>query len=344
MLIKMQRGARSESTQRVINKIIEMKCRYWVNLETEEVIIVLLGGGDAARISGEFFEAMPEVERVIPFPEPYVLSSRQLQKEDSLVQIGGIEFGGNKIIIAAGPCAVESKEQILACAKTVKDCGGQILRGGAFKPRSSPFTFQGMKEEGLKLLFEAGKKEGLLTVTEVIASEDVPLVEQYADILQIGARNMQNSRLLEAVGKSKLPVVLKRGCAASPKEWLAAADYVLIGGNKKVVLCERGSTLFNDMTAGLSTRYTLDLGMIPIIKKFSHLPIIVDPSHAAGRFEYVPALAKAAVAAGADGLLIEIHPNPRGALSDGPQQLTFSDFKRLMQELKKIAAAIGRKI
>lgn len=339
MLIKIKKD---KSAQRVINKLTELKCRYWVGLEAKQILIVLMGN-DGEKVPSKTFESFPEVEEVIHSPEPYLLSSRDFQKEDTVVKVGKVEIGGNKIVVAAGPCAVESREQIFLCAKAVKDCGGQILRGGAFKPRTSPFTFQGLKEGGLELLVEAGKKEGLLIITEVIASEDVSLVSQYADILQVGARNMQNIRLLEAVGKTKLPVLLKRGPASSIKEWLSAAEYVLVEGNNNLILCERGIVSFSGSSSGLSTRYILDIGAIPIIERFSHLPIIVDPSHAAGHFEYVASLAKASIAAGADGLLIEIHPNPKEALSDGPQQLTISDFKRLMKDIEEISSAVKRK-
>jgi len=339
MLIKIEKG---RSAQRVINRLTELKCRFWIDLEGRQILIVL-PGNDSERVPSKTFEAFPEVEEIICSPEPYMLSSREFQKEDTVVKIGKVEIGGKKIVVAAGPCAVESKEQMDLCARAVKDSGGQILRGGAFKPRTSPFTFQGLKEKGLELLVEAGKKEGLVVITEVVASEDVNLVSQYADILQVGARNMQNIRLLETVGKSKLPVMLKRGPASSIKEWLSAADYVLVEGNNKLILCERGVVSFSGSGSGLSTRYILDIGAIPIIKRASHLPIIVDPSHAAGQFELVAPLAKASIAAGADGLLIEVHPNPKKALSDGPQQLTISDFKRLMKDIEEISSKIKRK-
>ncbi len=250
-----------------------------------------------------------------------------------------MKIGGDEVVIMAGPCGVESEEQILACAEIVKRLGGKVLRGGAFKPRTSPFAFQGMKENGLELLAKARQETGLLVVTEVVASEDVTLVSQYVDILQIGARNMQNFRLLEAAGKSGKAILLKRGPAAKLEEFLCAADYLLRENNPQVILCERGITTF-----GNHTRFTLDVGIVPAIKQFSHLPVIVDPSHAAGNWRYVSSLALAGVSAGADGLLIEIHPQPQKALSDGAQSLTFSDFTRLMKKIKAVSQAIGRDI
>ena len=343
LLIKMRKGAKEESITRVLHKIAELQSGSWVNFKTEAKVIVLLESG-REEINPEDFERLPEVKKVIQLKEAYVLSSRAFQEEKTIVKIGNIEIGGNKIIMAAGPCAVESREQILLCAEKVKELGGQILRGGAFKPRTSAFAFQGLKEEGLKLLAEARDKTGLLIVTEIVSSEDIQLIKQYADIFQIGARNMQNYRLLEAVGETKMPVFLKRGYAATIEEWLTAADYLLKGGNTRVVLCERGIRTFGSSAGGLSTRFTMDVGAIPIVKEFSHLPIISDPSHAAGHFKYVPALAKAAIAAGADGLLVEVHPEPKKASSDKLQQLTFSDFARLIKEIKKIAAASGKKM
>lgn len=269
----------------------------------------------------------------------YKLSSREFKKKDTKVSIGDVKIGGKEIVIMAGPCAIENKKQLMDCAEVVKKSGGKILRGGAFKPRTSPFSFQGLGEKGLKLLRQAKEKTGLITISEVLDVRDVPLVSKYADILQIGARNMQNYPLLKAVGKSQKPVLLKKGLSATIEEWLAAADYILKENNFQVVLCERGIRSFET-----STRFILDLSSVPVIKKLSHLPIIVDPSHPAGSREFVPALAKAGLAAGADGLLIEIHPQPEKALSDGPQALTFANFRELMIDLKLVGRAIGRSI
>jgi len=253
--------------------------------------------------------------------------------------VGGVSIGGQDIIVMAGPCAVENEAQLFDAASIVKKAGANILRGGAFKPRTSPFSFQGMEKAGLELLARAREKYGLPIVTEVVDSSDVCLVSQYADILQVGARNMQNFSLLKNVGKSKRPVILKRGLSSTITEWLTAADYLLAGGDTQVILCERGIRTFED-----SIRFSLDISSIPVVKKSSHLPIIVDPSHASGHYSLVPAIAKAAIAAGADGLLIEVHPNPKEALVDGLQSLTPSDFTRLMQELKPVAAAVGRSL
>lgn len=271
--------------------------------------------------------------------KPYKLASRTTQQGKTIIKIGDLKVGGKDIIIMAGPCAIENKQQLLACGRLVKKLGGKILRGGAFKPRTSPYSFQGLEEKGLKILASVGKETGLLTITEVLKPEDVSLVAKYADILQIGARNMQNYSLLKSVGKSRKPVVLKRGLAATIEEWLAAAEYILKEGNSRVLLCERGIRTFET-----STRFTLDISSIAVVKKISHLPIIVDPSHPAGQREFVPSLAKGAVAAGADGLLIEIHPQPEKALSDGPQSLNFFGFETLMVDLKLISEAIGRQI
>jgi 3-deoxy-7-phosphoheptulonate synthase len=268
--------------------------------------------------------------------KPYKLASRQVKKDDTLVTVDGVQIGGRHLVIMAGPCAVESEEQLTEAAIAVKEAGATVLRGGAFKPRTSPFSFQGLEEEGLKLLAKVRDKVGLPVVTEVVDPNEVELVAQYADILQVGARNMQNFALLTSVGRSERPVVLKRGFACSITEWLTAADYLLAEGNNQIILCERGIRTFED-----SIRYSLDISSIPVIKQFSHLPVIVDPSHAAGHYSLVPSLAKAAVAAGASGLIIEVHPNPEKALVDGLQSLTPKNFGILMLELKDVARAVG---
>lgn len=269
--------------------------------------------------------------------EPFKLASRRFKEKDTIITVGDVKIGGKEIVMMAGPCSVESEGQLLSCAELVKRSGGKVLRGGAFKPRTSPFAFQGLKEEGLRILEKARAKTGLLIVTEVMAVQDVPLIAGCADILQIGTRNMQNYPLLTAVGKTQKPVLLKRGYAATLEEWLMAADWVMKEGNPNVILCERGIRTFNTFT-----RYTLDVGIVAVAKHVSHLPVVIDPSHAAGHWQYVPSLALAGIASGADGLIIEIHPNPKKALSDGAQSLTFSDFTRLSKELKIIASAISR--
>jgi 3-deoxy-7-phosphoheptulonate synthase len=271
--------------------------------------------------------------------KPYKLASREFKTEDSLVSINGIEIGGKRIVVMAGPCAVESEEQLMEAARVVKEAGACVLRGGAFKPRTSPFSFQGLKKAGLELLARAREQFGIPVVTEVVDPRDVGLVSKYADILQVGSRNMQNFALLTSIGRSKRPVVLKRGFSCTVTEWLTAADYLLAEGNNQLILCERGIRTFED-----STRFSLDISSIPVIHRISHLPVIVDPSHAAGHYSLVPAIAKGAVAAGADGLLIEVHPNPKEALVDGLQSLTPSDFTRLMKELRSIAKSVGRYI
>jgi 3-deoxy-7-phosphoheptulonate synthase len=271
--------------------------------------------------------------------KPYKLASREFKPENSTVSVNGIEIGGKQIVIIAGPCAVENEIQINEAARLVQEAGAHILRGGAFKPRTSPFSFQGLEKTGLELLAQVREKFGIPVITEVVDPHDVGLISKYADILQVGSRNMQNFALLNSIGKSKCPVVLKRGFSCTVTEWLTAADYLLAGGNNQVILCERGIRTFED-----SARFSLDICSIPVIKRFSHLPIIVDPSHAAGHHLMVPSLAKAALAAGADGLLIEVHPNPKEALVDGLQSLSPANFTKLMAELEPIARSIDRHI
>jgi len=284
-------------------------------------------------------ELLPGVDQVIPVSKPYKLASREFHPRDTIVEINGVAIGGNEIVVMAGPCAVESEEQLLTTAQAVKAAGATVLRGGAFKPRTSPYQFRGMGESGLKLLAQAGKETQMPIITEVMAPDHVDLVAKYADILQIGARNMQNFVLLDEVGKIKKPVLLKRGLSSSIQEWLLAAEYVMAQGNEQVILCERGIRTFETYT-----RNTMDLSAIPIIEKVSHLPIIADPSHATGKWYLVTPLALAAVAAGADGLLIEVHPNPDLALADGPQSLTFDNFRLLMSQLLPIAKTRNRKL
>jgi 3-deoxy-7-phosphoheptulonate synthase len=267
------------------------------------------------------------------------MGSREFHPEDTIVSVNGKTIGGKEIVIMAGPCSVESEDVVLKVAKEVKKAGAKILRGGAFKPRSSPYSFQGLGEKGLKILAEAREQTGLSIITEVVSEVDVPLVAKYADILQIGARNMQNYQLLKTVGRFNKPVLLKRGISATIEEWLMSAEYIQSEGNHDVILCERGIRTFETYT-----RYTLDISTVPVIKELSHLPIVVDPSHPAGNSKYVPALARAAVAAGADGILIEVHTQPSQALSDGKQSIKPQVFKNLMEDLKNIAKVVGRTI
>jgi len=309
-----------------------------LNLGTNKQVVAILGS-NTGQLPTDIFAVLPGVESVTRIMRPYKLASREFKAENSLVSIGGVEVGGKRVVVMAGPCAIENEGQLMEAARVVKKSGACVLRGGAFKPRTSPFSFQGLEESGLKLLAQAREQFGLPVVTEVVDSHDVDLVAKYADILQVGSRNMQNFTLLTTVGKSKRPVVLKRGFSCTVTEWLTAADYLLAEGNNQVILCERGIRTFED-----SARFSLDICSIPVIKRFSHLPVIVDPSHAAGHYSLVPAIARAAVAAGADGLLIEVHPNPKEALMDGLQSLTPSDFARLMKELRLIAESVNRYI
>lgn len=285
-------------------------------------------------------EGMPGVDHVTQVTRAYKCASREFHPADTVVTVKGVSIGSKEVIIAAGPCAIESEEQLMSAAKMVKKCGGKILRGGAFKPRTSPYAFQGLGVEGLKLLKEAGDAMGLVTVTEVVDQHDIDVVAEHADILQIGARNMQNYPLLIAVGKSKKPVFLKRGSSATIDEWLLAAEYILAQGNGKVILCERGIHPLDRN----HIRYTLDLSSVPVVKALSHLPVIVDPSHACGNWKYVPAMSKAGIAAGADGLIMEIHPCPSEALCDGAQSLNLDVYSKLMSELKSVANAVGRSL
>jgi len=299
--------------------------------------LVIGAVGDRRVINSLGLEIMPGVEKVVPIMKPYKLVSRESKQENTLVKVKNLIVGGSAVTVIAGPCAVESREQLLAAADKVREAGAGILRGGAFKPRTSPYSFQGMEEEGLKLLAEAAAETGLATVTEVVDEISLELAVQYVDMVQIGARNMQNFRLLRMAGRAGKPVLLKRGLSATIEEWLMAAEYLVSEGNENVILCERGIRTFET-----ATRNTLDLSAVPLVKGLSHLPVIVDPSHATGERRLVGPMARAAVAAGADGLIIEVHPDPRKALCDGPQSLTPEDFFALMVELKAVAAAVGR--
>ena len=282
---------------------------------------------------------MPGVAQVSPISKSFKLVNREFKPDPTIVHINGVSVGGDEFVVMAGPCSVENPEQIMSTARAIREAGATVLRGGAFKPRSSPYSFQGLGEEGLKLLRAAREETGLAVVTEVISPEYVPLVGRYADILQIGARNMQNYALLEAVGKQRKPVLLKRGLMSTVEELLLAAEYILSNGNSQVMPCERGIRTFER-----ATRNTLDISAVPVIKQASHLPVIVDPSHATGHVEYVPSMARAAVAAGADGIIVEVHPSPKDALSDGAQSLTFDQFREMMDELQPLVEAMGRRM
>ena len=338
MIIVLRPNATDDQINHIIEKVKKLGLTPHVSKGTERTIIGVIGPEDILQVTP--LEVFPGVEKVLPVLAPYKLVSREFKQEDSIIDVGkGQKIGGKKIVVMAGPCAVENRQLLLEVASEVKRSGAKILRGGAFKPRTSPYSFQGIGEEGLKLLNEVGDELGLVTVSEVMDPRDVALVAKYIDILQIGARNMQNFNLLKEVGMTKKPVLLKRGLSSTIKELLMSAEYILSGGNFNVILCERGIRTFEEYT-----RNTLDISAVPVVKQLSHLPIIVDPSHAAGKWGLVPALSRAAVAAGADGLMIEVHSRPEEAFSDGAQSLLPSTFDALMKELAPIAKSVGREI
>ncbi|MBI4352533.1 MAG: 3-deoxy-7-phosphoheptulonate synthase [Candidatus Omnitrophica bacterium] len=338
MIIVFKPDADKKEIKHVMDKIQELGLRPMLSVGKERTIIGVIGEEDKARIQP--FEAYPGVESVVPIQKPYKLVSREFKKENSVIRLApGVEIGGESVVVMAGPCTVESHDRLLAIARSVKKSGAKVLRGGAFKPRTSPYSFQGLGEKGMRYLHEAKKTVGLPVVTELMDPRDLPLFVKYADVIQIGARNMQNFELLKEVGKVKKPVLLKRGMASTVKDFLLSAEYVISSGNPNCVLCERGIRTFED-----STRFTLDISAVPVIKKLSHLPVVVDPSHSSGAWDYVGPLAKAAVAVGADGLLIEVHDDPEKALCDGPQALKPAKFDILMEELRVIAKAVGRSI
>lgn len=337
MVVVMDDNATEEDIQAVSAKLKELG--FEVHRSTGVTRTVLGAIGDKRGLDIRHLQLLKGVHEVIRITEPYKLASRTFHPENTVIQIKEVEVGQEQVVVMAGPCAVESRDQILEIARMVRQAGARVLRGGAFKPRTSPYSFQGLGEEGLKYLQEAGEKEGLVTISEVMESCLVELVVQYVDIVQVGARNMHNYYLLKELGRVRKPVLLKRGMAATIEEWLMAAEYIMSGGNYQVILCERGIRTFENYT-----RNTLDISAIPVIKKLSHLPIIADPSHATGIRDKVAPMARAAVAAGADGLLIEVHQNPNGALSDGAQSLFPDQFKALMDELKIIVQAIGKRI
>ena len=336
MIVEMRKGVTAEEIDAVKQRAKSLGLGVQLNLGTDKVVIAILGG-NTGQIPTDIFAVLPGVEGVARIMKPYKLASREFRSQDSIVTVGDVEIGGKKVVVMAGPCAVENEEQMVEAAKIVKEAGGAVLRGGAYKPRTSPFAFQGLQKAGLELLAKVRERFKLPVVTEVVDAHDVQLVSKYADLLQVGARNMQNFTLLTEIGMKGCPVVLKRGFSATVAEWLTAADYLLAEGNHQVILCERGIRTFET-----TARFSLDITSIPVIKKSSHLQVIVDPSHAAGHFVLVPAVARAAIAAGADGLLIEVHPNPKEALVDGLQSLSPSDFARLMKELRQVAESVGR--
>jgi len=335
MIIVMQKGASARQIANVTARVEQSGRQVHLSEGEERTIIGVVG--DGRPLDRTQFEMMDGVEKIVPILSPYKLASRDFRPQDTLVKLNGMKAGGEQIIVMAGPCAVENREQLLTTAHAVKAAGATVLRGGAFKPRSSPYSFQGLGLEGLKLLAEARKETGLLVVTEVISPETVPLVSSYVDILQVGARNMQNFALLHAVGEAQKPVLLKRGMMSTMEELLMSAEYILSHGNDRVILCERGIRTFEPYT-----RNTLDINAVPMLKQLTHLPVFVDPSHGTGKWSLVGPVARAAIAAGADGLEIEVHPDPEQALSDGAQSLKPERFARLMEELRAVAAAVGR--
>jgi 3-deoxy-7-phosphoheptulonate synthase len=335
MIIIMKMGAVEGQIQTVVDRVEELGFQAHLSEGEERTIIGVIG--DERPVDRTLFELMDGVERTVPILKPFKLASRDFKEEDTIVPINGTIIGGERVAVMAGPCAVESEAQLLEAAWAVKAAGATILRGGAFKPRTSPYSFQGLGEKGLEFLALAREKTGLGIVTEVMAPEQVPLVAQYADILQIGARNMQNYVLLHAVGEAKKPVLLKRGMMSTLEELLMSAEYILSHDNYRVILCERGIRTFERYT-----RNTLDINAVPVLKDLTHLPVIVDPSHSTGNWQLVGAVSRAAVAAGADGLIIEVHPHPERALSDGAQSLKPDKFAQLMLELRRVASAVGR--
>jgi 3-deoxy-7-phosphoheptulonate synthase len=337
MLVVMQQGATEAQIDAVIGRMIEMG--FDVHRSTGVVHTVLGGVGGKEEFDLEVFEVMEGVKEAHRIVSPYKLASRSFRPQGTVVRVGEVEIGGERVVVMAGPCSVESREQIERSAEEVAAAGAKVIRGGAFKPRSSPYSFQGMGEEGLRLLRAAADRQGLLVVSEVMDSQQIPLVAQYADILQVGARNMQNFNLLRDLGRQRKPVLLKRGISATVEELLLSAEYILSGGNYDVILCERGIRTFETYT-----RNTMDISAIPVVKKLSHLPMVADPSHGTGRRDKVAPMARAAVAAGADGLLVEVHPDPDRALSDGAQSLRPEQFEELMGQLKLIATAVGRSV
>jgi 3-deoxy-7-phosphoheptulonate synthase len=335
MIIVMQSKAAEADIQAVLDRVKGLGLTAHLSRGTERTIIGVIG--DERVVRHENFAVLPGVEDVIPILKPYKLASREFRPVDTVVDVAGVKIGGRSLVVIAGPCSVESEEQLMETAEQVKAAGAMLLRGGAFKPRTSPYAFQGLGEDGLKLLAKAREKTGLGIVTEVMESGEVDMVAEYADLLQVGARNMHNTKLLRSLSKLKKPVLLKRNFSATLNEFLMSAEYLLAGGNTDVILCERGIRTFVEYT-----RNTLDLNIVPAIKRLSHLPIIVDPSHGTGRHDLVLPMSRAAIAAGADGLIVEVHPKPAEAYSDGEQSLTPPAFRQLMKEVAAIASAMGR--
>ncbi len=339
MIIVMEPRAPREQIDAVVKKIQDAGLGTHLSVGVERTVIGVVGDSHTKESLRQSLEATPGVEKVVPILQPFKLVSRDFKPDNTVVTVKGVRFGDGPVTVVAGPCSVESLEQIVGTAKAVKAAGAVMLRGGAFKPRTSPYTFQGLEEEGLRYLAEARSATGLPVVTEAMDAYQLQLVVRYADMVQIGARNMQNYTLLREAGRAKQPVLLKRGPSATIQELLLAAEYIMNEGNYDIVLCERGIRGFDNYT-----RYLLDLSAVPVLKELTHLPVIVDPSQGTGKRKYVAPMSRAAVAAGADGLIVEVHPDPEKARSDGPQQLTPDQFRALMNELGPLAKALGRKV
>lgn len=337
MIIVMSQNATKEQTDHVEQRLISLGFKtHPINGEIKTVIGAI---GDKRLLDTHAIASMPGVESLMPIMRPYKLVSKELRQAPTVVEVGNVKIGGEEIVVMAGPCAIESEENFIDTAFKAKAAGAKILRGGAFKPRTSPYAFQGLEEDGLRIMVSAREATGLPIVTEVIDTRDVEMVASYTDIIQIGARNMQNFRLLQECGTSGKPILLKRGLSATIEEWLMAAEYIIAEGNDKIILCERGIRTFET-----ATRNTLDISAIPVIKELTHLPIVIDPSHSSGTWKYVGALSKGAIATGADGLIIEVHSDPSSALCDGPQSLRPDKFQQLMHELAPVAQAVGRRL
>jgi len=336
VVIVLYEDASEEDIEELVAVLHEVGAEAHISRGEYRTVIGVIG--DRERVMQMPFEAYPAVEKVVPIMKPYKLVSHEFKEEPTEIVVGGATIGGGTFSVIAGPCSVENEEQVVKAARAAKEAGAALFRGGAFKPRTSPYSFQGLGEEGLAMLAKAREETGLPIVTEVLDVRDIEVVARYADVLQVGARNMQNFLMLRDLGLQDKPILLKRGMSSTVEEWLMAAEYILKEGNKNVILCERGIRTFET-----GTRNTLDISAVPAVKNFSHLPVIVDPSHATGVRELVVPLCKAALAAGADGVMVEMHPNPREALCDGPQSLTIEDFKTMMNELGELAAFLGRK-
>ena len=338
MIIVMKQGASNDKIETVVKRVEELGYKVHLSRGEARTIIGVVGASEHLIQEGQF-EAYDGVEKTMRVMQPYKLASRDFTGTDTVIDVNGVKIGGKTMVIMAGPCSVESRSMIIETAQMVKEAGAHILRGGAFKPRSSPYSFQGMGEEGLKYLAEAREATGLPGITEVMSVEEIPAVREYADIFQIGARNTQNYPLLRAIGKERKPVFLKRGISGTIQELLMSAEYILAGGNMQVMLCERGIRTYET-----ATRNTFDINAIPLLKQLTHLPIVGDPAHGTGMWNLVAPIAKAAVAAGADSIMVEVHPDPARAMSDGQQSLTPKKFAQLVQELKAIASAVGKEI